>query len=83
MLNVANMTTNGGDVLTKTNLLLKKIEESGLKINHLANLLDITSASLRNKINNRTAFKVSEMERLSQALDLSDEEMKIIFFTIK
>lgn len=75
------MTTTGGGVLTKTNLLIEKIERSGLKINYLANLLGISRTSIRNKINNRTAFKVSEMQQLSQALNLSDDEMKLIFFT--
>lgn len=67
--------------MTKTNLLIEKIERSGLKINYLANLLGISRTSIRNKINNRTAFKVSEMQQLSQALNLSDDEMKLIFFT--
>ena len=66
--------------MTNTNLLKKKIEKSGLKIYFIAQKLGITYQSLLNKINNKTEFVASEIEKLSALLHLTDEDRKQIFF---
>lgn len=83
MITVANMTTNGGGVLTNTKLLQDKIARSGLKINYLASKIGrdgITRTSLTSKINNKSQFKVDEMLSLCELLGLTETERNDIFF---
>ncbi len=66
--------------MTDSDLLRKRITESGLKYYHIANELGISRYALQKKINNETEFKVSEAVALAKILDLSEEEMGKIFF---
>ncbi len=70
-----------GDIMTNTNLLRKKIDESGYKLRFIASKLGITYQGFLKKITNETEFKASEMQILRELLNLTDSEFKQIFFT--
>lgn len=67
--------------MTNTNLLRKKIDESGYKLRFIASKLGITYQGFLKKINNETEFKASEMQILRELLNLTDAEFEQIFFT--
>ncbi len=68
--------------MTNTNLLKKKIDESGYKLRFIASKLGITYQGFLKKINNETEFKASEMQILRELLNLMDSEFEQIFFTL-
>lgn len=68
--------------MTNTNLLRKKIDESGYKLRFIASKLGITYQGFLKKINNETEFKASEMQILRELLNLTDAEFEQIFFTL-
>lgn len=68
--------------MTNTALLREKIDESGYKLRFVAKQIGITYAGFLKKINNETEFKASEIQRLKELLNLSDEERDKIFFTL-
>ena len=63
--------------------LKEKIEKKGLKKKVVARELDLTPYGLSKKLEGTTEFKVSEVVKLSNLLDLTDDEKNAIFFTIK
>lgn len=67
--------------MTNEELLRQKIEESGLKIYFIAKQTGISYQALLNKMRNEREFKVSEIQKLSEILNLSAEEREHIFFT--
>lgn len=69
--------------MTNTNLLRKKLDESGYKLRFIAKQLGITYQGFLKKINNETEFKASEIQSLKEILNLTDEERDMIFFTVK
>ena len=66
--------------MTNSNLLNVKIQESGIKIGHIARVLNLSRQGLYNKINGKTEFFGSEITKLSEILNLSIEERENIFF---
>lgn len=72
-----------GENMTNTNLLRKKIDESGYKLRFVASKLGITYQGFLKKINNETEFKASEMQILRELLNLTDAEFEQIFFYIQ
>lgn len=60
--------------------LNKFIKKSGLKRIYIAKRLNISAMALRNKINNITEFKPSEIIALKTMLSLSNEDIQEIFF---
>lgn len=68
--------------MTNTNLLRKKLDESGYKLRFIARQLGITYQGFLKKINNETEFKASEIQSLKEILNLTDEERDMIFFTL-
>lgn len=67
--------------MTDTLLLKKKIKESGLKLQFIADKLGISRQSLSYKINNLRGFNQYEMEILKELLSIDTyEEFKAIFF---
>ena len=66
--------------MTNTSLLRRKIDESGYKLTYIAKQLGITYPGLLKKINNETEFKAGEIQTLCKLLNLTDDEMKEIFF---
>lgn len=71
----------GGDMVTNTQLLLKKIEESGLKKRFIAEKVGITSAQLAKKIFGKSQFKAEEIKNMCDVLHIvSLDEREQIFF---
>lgn len=60
--------------------LNKFIKKSGLKRIYIAKKLNISAMALRNKINNITEFKPSEIITLKTMFSLSNEDIQEIFF---
>ena len=56
------------------------IRDSGMKREHIAKILGITSNSLKNKIEGRTDFKSKEILVLKKILNLSIGQIGQIFF---
>lgn len=68
--------------MTNTDLLQRKIDESGYKIRYIAEYIGISYQALYNKIGNKTEFLASEIMKLSELLKLTDEEREAIFFAV-
>ena len=67
--------------MTNTELLKAVIAKSGLKLQHLAEVLGISRQALNKKIENKTQFKAGEIKSLCDVLGIesvSDKER--IFF---
>ena len=69
--------------MTNTKLLREKIEQSGYKLRFIAKAIGITYQAFLNKINNRSDFRVDEMQGLYDLLGLNEEEREAIFFNEK
>ncbi len=69
--------------MTNTELLNKAIEESGMKINFIAEKIGLSYFGLSKKINNITEFKASEIAKISDILKLPKEKRDEIFFADK
>lgn len=67
--------------MTDSEVLKKKISDSGISITFIAEKLGISRGSLYNKLNNDTEFVLSEVRALKDILRLSDKDMEKIFFT--
>lgn len=66
--------------MTNTDLLKRKIDESGYKMQFIAEYIGVSYQALYNKIGNKTEFLASEIMKLSELLKLTDEERNEIFF---
>lgn len=66
--------------MTNTKLLRRKIDESGYKLRYIAKQLGISYQGLMYKINNKSEFKASEIQKLKNLLKLTDAEVQMIFF---
>ena len=66
--------------MTDSELLKNKIKESGVKMYHIADVLNISRYGLLKKINNESEFKVSEVLTMAKLLQLTREEREYIFF---
>ena len=76
-----NIVSNGGDLMVDTLNLEKIVCESGKKKSYLAERCGITIQSLKNKFDNKSEFKLSEVDILCTELGitkLSDKDR--IFF---
>lgn len=69
--------------MTNTTLLRQKIDESGYKLQFLAEKCGLTYYGLMKKVNNETEFKASEIKVLKELLKLTNEEANKIFFAQK
>ena len=67
--------------MTDTVLLKKKIEESGLRLDYIYENLEISRASLHNKLSGKTEFTLKEVQRLCEVLNITSlrEKDKIFF----
>lgn len=68
--------------MTNANLLREKIDESGYKLRFIAKKIGITYQGFLKKVNNETEFKASEIQKLKELLNLTDEERDNIFFAL-
>nr|DAR62025.1 MAG TPA: Protein of unknown function (DUF739) [Caudoviricetes sp.] len=66
--------------MVNSNMLKKKIDDSGMKIKYVAVQIGLTPAGFYKKINNESEFKVSEVVALTRVLGLSSNERDEIFF---
>lgn len=70
--------------MTDTKILRNLITESGLKYQHIAQMLDLSTYGLQKKIDNVNEFKASEIFKLCQILDIEDKDLKErIFFALQ
>ena len=67
-------------MLTDEKLLRAKIADSGYKIYYIAEVAGISYQALLNKMRNLREFKVSEIQKISEVLRLTEEERSQIFF---
>ena len=67
--------------MTNTELLKRKIDESGLLKSAILNAMGIKSyATLRAKIENESEFTASEMDKLCDILHINKSQRGAIFF---
>lgn len=67
--------------MTNTKLIEDIIDKSGYKYRFIATKLGITYQALRNKLDNKSEFVSSEIEKLCNLLEISDLKLKNdIFF---
>ena len=67
--------------MTDTTLLRKTIASKGLKLNFVANSLNLTPYGLAKKIDGVSEFKQSELVKLKLLLNLDEDSFNAIFFT--
>lgn len=67
--------------MINSELLRKKIDESGYKKSFIAKKIELTSYGLSLKVSNKNEFKASEIMKLSELLSISKEERDLIFFS--
>lgn len=65
--------------MVNENLLKAKIIEKGIERKVLAERLGISPTSLNYKLNNKTEFKCSEIQLLSQILGISKDKDRYFF----
>lgn len=60
--------------MTATNKLKAKMVEAGITQAELAKILGISYQAMNYKINNRSEFKVSEIEAVASALEIRNKD---------
>ena len=68
--------------MTDSEALNKVIENSGLKLTFIARALKLSREGFYKKLNNQTEFKASEIVKMQEILNLSNEQRDKIFFFI-
>lgn len=66
--------------MTNSLLLNYKIKKSGFKVEFIAKEMNLSRAGLYNKINGKSEFYASEIQKLSKLLKLDTDEREDIFF---
>lgn len=66
--------------MTNTELLRKKIDQSGYKLTFIARECGLTYQGFMNKVNNESGFFASEIMILQKLLRLTQAEVMAIFF---
>ena len=66
--------------MTNTELLEKKIKESGKKVGYLAEKVGLSYAGFRNCVTNKSEFRAAHIDILCKELNIDLKEMKRIFF---
>lgn len=66
--------------MTDTTQIQLIIRQSGYKMQHVAMVLGLSPATLRSRLNGLSEFKLSEAEKLSALLSLSEEQREMYFF---
>lgn len=66
--------------MTNTELLEKKIKESGKKVGYLAEKVGLSYAGFRNCVTNKAEFRAAHIDILCKELNIDLKEMKRIFF---
>lgn len=66
--------------MTNTDMLKKKIEESGYKLRFIAAKIGLSYQGFLNKMTNKSEFRASEIQELCTLLNISVAEKERIFF---
>lgn len=66
--------------MTDSEALNKVIENSGLKLTFIVRALKLSREGFYKKLNNQTEFKASEIVKMQEILNLSNEQRDKIFF---
>ncbi len=66
--------------MTNTNKLKGRIVEKGYTLSRFSLEMGISRPCMRKKINNKTDFKASEIEKICTALEISNNELSEYFF---
>lgn len=66
--------------MTDSEALNKVIENSELKLTFIARALKLSREGFYKKLNNQTEFKASEIVKMQEILNLSNEQRDKIFF---
>lgn len=66
--------------MTNVTLLRQKIDDSGLKMSFIAEQLNMTPQGLYKKLKGGSDWLFSQVIIIKKLLQLSDEEVNIIFF---
>ena len=66
--------------MTDSEALNKVIENSGLKLTFIARALKLSREGFYKKLNNQTEFKASEIVKMQEILNLSNEQRNKNFF---
>lgn len=66
--------------MTNTDMLERKIENSGLSVPELAEFLGISECDMRCKLAGKKEFLASEIWRIGELLDLDARDVRSIFF---
>lgn len=67
-------------MMINTDMLKEKISSSGYRFNWIAKNLGLSPFGLRKKVQGVTEFKVSEIAKITDILNLSYDEREEIFF---
>lgn len=65
--------------MVNTQLLEKKIDESGYRMDYIYKQLGITGRSYLNKVTGKTSFRAAEIFVLCDLLKISEDEKNLIF----
>lgn len=63
-----------------TEFLQKLVSARGYKQKYLARFMNICVSSLRNKLDGKSDFKLSEAQRLSRLLNMTPDEIRRCFW---
>lgn len=66
--------------MTDTAQLAEKIQASGVTMTALAAKIQVSRETLYNRLAGKGEFKASEIQRVTEALHLTQEERDAIFF---
>lgn len=66
--------------MTNTNEFKAALVRKGMTAGDLAEMIGISRQSLSYRMNNIVEFRISEVEKISQILELTLEEKNLIFF---
>lgn len=61
----------------------KYMEEKGVAIEELADVLEITTRTLKSKLEGKSKLYVSEVIKIKEVLDLDLDEFEKLFFSLK
>jgi len=63
----------------KTDAIIERVKQEGIKLRYIANTLGIQESTLWRKLRNETEFKLSEIVKISLILGLTDAERDYLF----
>lgn len=66
--------------MTNTELLRKKIDESGYKLIFIAEHCRLSYQGFMNKVNGKSEFNATEIQKLRVLLKMCPEDVEAIFF---